>query len=60
MKPILNLYNGEKNAGKYRRYLSDLAKLKEGPLHIVIREAIKLMQNRFKYTNIAEEEETQE
>jgi hypothetical protein len=43
VKPIINFYNGEKYSGKYRQFLSDLVKLKQGPLHLVIREAAKLM-----------------
>ena len=43
VKPIINFYNGEKFSGKYRQFLSDLVKLKDGPLHLVIREAAKMM-----------------
>lgn len=43
VKPIINFYNGEKYSGKYRQYLSDLVKLKDGPLHLVIRQAAQLM-----------------
>lgn len=43
VKPIINFYNGEKYSGKYRQFLSDLAKLKKGPLHLVIREAATMM-----------------
>lgn len=39
VKPIINFYNGQNYSGKYRQYLSDLAKLKEGYLYLVIREA---------------------
>lgn len=43
VKPIINFYNGEKYSGRYRQFLSDLVKLKERPLHLVIREAAELM-----------------
>jgi hypothetical protein len=43
VKPIINFYNGEVFSGKYRQYLSDLVKLKSGPLHVVIRKAAELM-----------------
>ena len=43
VKPIINFYNGEKFSGKYRQFLSDLAKLKQGPLHLVVRQAATLM-----------------
>lgn len=43
VKPIINFYNGENYSGKYRQYLSDLVKLKSGPLHVIIRNAAELM-----------------
>jgi hypothetical protein len=43
VKPIINFYNGENFSGKYRQYLSDLVKLKSGPLHVIIRNAAELM-----------------
>lgn len=43
VKPIINFYNGETFSGKYRQYLSDLVKLKSGPLHVIIRNAAELM-----------------
>lgn len=56
VKPIINFYNGEKQCGRYRQYLSDLAKLKEGPLHLIIRNAAKLMaEGGFRYKNVKEE-----
>jgi hypothetical protein len=43
VKPIINFYNGEEFSGRYRQYLSDLVKLKSGPLHLIIRQAAELM-----------------
>jgi hypothetical protein len=43
VKPIINFYNGEQFSGKYRQFLSDLVKLKEGPLHLIIRRAAEMM-----------------
>ena len=58
VKPLINLYNGEKFNGRYRQYLSDLAKLKEGPLHLVIRKAAELMwEDGFGYKKKDKQEE---
>lgn len=43
VKPIINLYHGQRNCAKYRQMLSDFKKLKNQPLSDLLKEAAEFM-----------------
>lgn len=57
IKPLINMYHGQKNNARYRQYLSDAKRLKNEALSDVIKEVLEIMRPKEETARDPEEKE---